>query len=90
MATPQPSFQLAFQAAKREFDLAFYDADANDVAAKEMAAGMSILTQALLAALTAMANDIALLKALLPPASVNTPHTLQSHLGPNTRVVKKL
>ena len=88
MPTSQPSFQLAFQLAKREFDSAFYDA--NDVAAKEMAAGMSILTQALLAALTAMANDIALLKALLPPASVNSPHTLQSHLSPNTRVVKKL
>ena len=90
MPTPQPSFQFAFQLAKQEFDSAFYAADANDVVAKEMAAGMSILTQALVAALTAMANDIALLKALLPPASVNSPHTLQPHLSPNARAVKKL
>ena len=90
MPTSQASFQFAFQLAKREFDSAFYDANANDAAAKEMAAGMSILTQALLAALTEMANDIALLKTLLPPESANLPHTLHPHLGPITRVVKKL
>ena len=89
MPTPPTSFQFAFQLAKQEFDLAFYDANANDVAAKEMAAGMSILTQALLAALTGMANDIALLKAQLPPAPVHKPHTLPSHIVPHTSIIKK-